>query len=202
VSSVSKLISHTLVLPSPLHADAIVLQLACDIRTEYPQLWPAMCAAWSSTVAAAAPFMLRQASQHHFELFGLDFMADTSGRVWLLEINRCPGLASTRENFAADEAFYSSLVSDMLGIVLAPLGTAADSNVEAVGRAGSEQERSSVGAEGQFQCVSDARTDVSTDGTKLWQNVLELAAYAKRCRAADAVQAVSRDCDVDNALSS
>jgi Tubulin-tyrosine ligase family len=146
--------------------------------------------------------MLRQSSQHHFELFGLDFMADTSGHVWLLEVNRCPGLASTRENFAEDEAFYSELVSDMLGIVLAPLLTAADSDPEAVGSVGSEQERSSAGAEGRFQCVSDAHTDVSTNGTRLWQNMLELAAYAKRCRAADAVQAGSGGCDVDGALPS
>jgi Tubulin-tyrosine ligase family len=148
--------------------------------------------------------MLRQASQHHFELFGLDFMADTSGKVWLLEVNRCPGLASTRENFAADEAFYSELVSNMLGIVLAPLVTAAtaacSAESDAVGSAGSEQEPSSVGAEGRFQCVSEARADVSFDGTRLWQNVLELAAYAKRCRAADAVQAGGGGCVLDDAL--
>jgi len=46
-------------------------------------------AIWATVVRAASTYMKEQTSRHHFEFFGLDLIADTSGRCWLIEINRC-----------------------------------------------------------------------------------------------------------------
>ena len=44
---------------------------------------------WKAVVDAAAPYMQNQLSDKHFEFFGLDIIADTDQRCWLIEINRC-----------------------------------------------------------------------------------------------------------------
>ena len=43
---------------------------------------------WSAVVGAAHPYMQQQLSPLHFEFFGVDVIADTSGQCWLVEANR------------------------------------------------------------------------------------------------------------------
>ena len=49
--------------------------------------------------------------QHSFELFGLDFMIDQSGRVYFLEANSGPSLSESN-------AYLSSLLHRMMGRVV------------------------------------------------------------------------------------
>lgn len=60
----------------------------CSLLQVYEQLR----AIWRGVAQAAEPFMRHQASSLHFEFFGLDLIADQSGRCWLIEANRCDDL--------------------------------------------------------------------------------------------------------------
>jgi len=93
-----------------------------------------------------------QRSQHHFEFFGIDIIADVSGASWLIEINRylqlkpmstyifylystssfrLPGLESSSNNKAAEDAFYDEMMHELLSIVLQPLRSDADDEASA-----------------------------------------------------------------------
>ena len=43
---------------------------------------------WRAIVEGAAPYMAVQLSACHFEFFGIDVIADTSGECWFVEGNR------------------------------------------------------------------------------------------------------------------
>jgi len=78
-------------------------------------------AIWATVVRAASTYMKEQTSRHHFEFFGLDLIADTSGRCWLIEINRLPGLESSKQNKKQEDEFYNTMMSSLLHIVLHPV---------------------------------------------------------------------------------
>lgn len=44
------------------------------------------------------PGYLQPTAERHFEIFGLDFMADETGKLWLLEINQGPDAPTFEEN--------------------------------------------------------------------------------------------------------
>ncbi|KAG5185596.1 hypothetical protein JKP88DRAFT_354120 [Tribonema minus] len=208
-------------------------QTACDLPREHPALWPRMLAAWGAAAAAAAPLMRHQASAAHFALFGLDFLADAGGElsglefladaggslfgldfladaaggVWLLEANRVPGLASTRENWAEDEAFYGALTRDLLDLAVLPhVACGALPHVACGGAGGGEGEGEGEGeggggkeGEGEdgrgqrhgFVRAAPVYEGVVYDAAQVWRNVFNLAAFARRCRAEDAAAAAA-----------
>ncbi|CAN0018419.1 unnamed protein product, partial [Phaeothamnion confervicola] len=92
-------------------------QVPCEVPDEYPELWPRLTALAADLVAAASPFLAEQTSPRHFELLGLDVLPDRDGGCWLMEVNRLPGLASSKQNRAAEDAFYNRMCIDMIRIV-------------------------------------------------------------------------------------
>lgn len=74
---------------------------------------------------AASPFMQQPSSspssssassstRHTFEFCGIDIIADTTGRCWLLEINRLPGLESSHINTAQEDVLYDTMMTEVL----------------------------------------------------------------------------------------
>eukprot|EP00440_Ansanella_granifera_P009027 gb/GFBE01009782.1/.p1 GENE.gb/GFBE01009782.1/~~gb/GFBE01009782.1/.p1 ORF type:complete len:152 (+),score=37.12 gb/GFBE01009782.1/:1-456(+) len=59
------------------------------------------------------------------QVFGLDILADASGKAWLLEVNNYPAIASgTMEH--VDKAVYTRLVRDVMQLVVLPKVHGAD----------------------------------------------------------------------------
>ena len=84
---------------------------------------------WQAVAHEAAPFMREQRSPHHFEFFGIDVMADATGEVWLIEINRVPGLETSRNRcHSQEEAMFDEMMRATLQMILAPLQTPFGSN--------------------------------------------------------------------------
>ena len=56
------------------------------------QLYEQIKNIWRAVVQAALPFLQHQHHQHHqhhnFEFFGIDVIADTNHKCWLIEVNR------------------------------------------------------------------------------------------------------------------
>jgi Tubulin-tyrosine ligase family len=69
----------------------------------------------------AFAYMRHQRSDRNFEFFGLDIIPDTNGICWLIEINRLPGLESSKNNKEQEDIFYNEMMDQLLNIVLKPL---------------------------------------------------------------------------------
>jgi hypothetical protein len=93
-------------------------QVSTDLLKDYLIVYNNICTVWREVVKAAIPFMKHQTSLHHFEFFGLDFIADESQYVWLLECNRLPGLESSTNNKLAEDELYDDMMASMLRLVL------------------------------------------------------------------------------------
>ena len=122
----------------------------CDLEKEFPeaiglshQLTHFLSSFFSSLSPHLSPLGTQEGGEHSQEgvegegeewkktkenvkrkkwgLLGLDLMVDTQGRVWLLEVNGRPGVAS-RENLVGNEGFGDHLVRlvrDIYGLVVA-----------------------------------------------------------------------------------
>lgn len=97
-------------------------QIPCDLVTEYSDVFRQVSDIWRDVVIEASVYMCQQRSRHHFEFFGLDIIADATGMCWLIEINRLPGLESSK-NFHKDseDVLYDTMMTQLLNIVLKPL---------------------------------------------------------------------------------
>jgi hypothetical protein len=69
---------------------------------------------WRETVAAAATFMSQPSQSLNFEFCGLDVIADDTGACYLIEINRLPGLESSKINTAEEDRMYDSMMREVL----------------------------------------------------------------------------------------
>lgn len=98
-------------------------QLPCLLPAAYPEQWAALCGLWAAVVAAVRPFTAGQRSAQHFDLYGLDVIADAHGAVHLLELNRLPGLESSANNRQAEDEMYDDMMLHLLRIVLRGLLT-------------------------------------------------------------------------------
>lgn len=123
-------------------------QVPCNIPSEYPDLYPSIVNLWKETVVAAWPFVrcpsrsqqqqndVHDQQPQNFEFCGLDVIADEDGRCWLIEINRLPGLESSKNNKVVEDNMYDRMMMSLLQIVLRPLlpspnvATASASDVE------------------------------------------------------------------------
>ena len=65
-----------------------------DLPLEQPEAWAQACEQFGALVAAARPFMGQwQRSSADFALLGIDWLPDSDGKLWLLEVNAPPSLA-------------------------------------------------------------------------------------------------------------
>ncbi|CAM9554675.1 unnamed protein product [Choristocarpus tenellus] len=142
-------------------------QVPCNLPAEYPALWPQMKALMTSLVEAASPFMAHQARTGHFEFLGLDVIADAEGGVWLMEVNRLPGLQSSRQNKEEEDVFYDTMVVDLLQLLVLPALVGCQPKL------------------GYFEASPDAVSPpfpgVNAESSETWKNVLEFAAFKRRC---------------------
>jgi hypothetical protein len=95
-------------------------QVPCDISVEYPELFRKIQKMWAELCNAAKPFMIYQEDPSHFEFFGFDVIADASGECWLVEVNRLPGLESSKNNLVEEDDLYNEMMTDVLKMVLYP----------------------------------------------------------------------------------
>lgn len=124
---------------------------------------------WGAVVEAAAPYMERQNSEINFEFFGLDVIADTNGRCWLIEINRLPGLESSIQNKLREDYFYNSMMCGLLQIVLNPIFVEKKSNLEENMKQGEQmQSTESEGDDGGCICGRAASVAYCEHSTKEW----------------------------------
>ncbi|CAM9193019.1 unnamed protein product [Chrysoparadoxa australica] len=156
-------------------------QVPCCVQTEYPQLWGGMLALWGSVVEGAAPFMREQSSPHHFEFFGLDIIADQSGRVWLIEANRMPGLQSSKQNKEKEDVFYNDMILRLVCLVTRHLLFEDEGEINS--DEGEPPASAAIGGTGlRFSevPVGSAGSEANTSSKELWKNVLRFAAYSKK----------------------
>jgi Tubulin-tyrosine ligase family len=96
-------------------------QVPCSLKEEYPAIFTKICTLWSDLVRVAGDFMTEQTSDHRFEFFGVDIIADEDGNAWLIEVNRLPGLESSKNNKVIEDVFYDTMMLELLNLVLQPL---------------------------------------------------------------------------------
>ena len=105
LSANKRMADHPGQIPSFLPANPNVFEQICDI--------------WAAVVNEAYVYMSEQRSQKHFEFFGLDIIVDRTGKCWLIEINRLPGLESSNNHMKEDEdIMYDNMMTKLLDIVL------------------------------------------------------------------------------------
>lgn len=104
-------------------------QIPCDLPVEYPDIFPSIAEMWREIALACTEFMKEQSNPNNFEFYGFDVILDQNRQCWLIEINRLPGLESSDNNKAGEDAFYNEMMLSVLRIVTIPL-TAPGSSVE------------------------------------------------------------------------
>lgn len=57
---------------------------------------------------------MEQVSATDFEFCGLDVIADAQGRCWLIEVNRLPGLESSKINTQQEDELYDAMMDQVL----------------------------------------------------------------------------------------
>jgi hypothetical protein len=95
-------------------------QITCDLSIEYPEIFEKIQFLWSSLCLAAKPFMIYQENEKNFEFFGFDIIADENGNCWLIEVNRLPGLESSKNNLIEEDHMYNEMMLSILKIILFP----------------------------------------------------------------------------------
>eukprot|EP00612_Vaucheria_litorea_P004043 CAMPEP_0171464092 /NCGR_PEP_ID=MMETSP0945-20130129/7520_1 /TAXON_ID=109269 /ORGANISM="Vaucheria litorea, Strain CCMP2940" /LENGTH=120 /DNA_ID=CAMNT_0011991053 /DNA_START=588 /DNA_END=947 /DNA_ORIENTATION=+ len=116
---------------------------------------------WIDLIEATKPFMSVQYSAKHFEFFGLDFLADCEQNVWLLEVNRIPGLANSCAESQAEEVFFGRLVHDLVHLTVF-------SKWEEEGK-----------SENGFVQTTEASDGVVMDKNMRWKNIANFLAHCK-----------------------
>jgi len=138
-------------------------QIPCCLPKEYPDIFNSMKNVYSDLIEAAAPFMEVQVSPSHFEFFGLDFMADSQRNVWLLEVNRLPGLQSSKSNKDEEDTMYNCMISDILDLcvynILCP---------------------STLKPLTLWHTVKKTTRKMSYSKNDVWRNLLNFAAFKKK----------------------
>lgn len=96
-------------------------QIPCDLFVEYPEIYEQIKKLWHDIVQAASPFMSYQTNIFNFEFFGLDVIADVDNKCWLIEINRLPGLETSKNYYKKEEdILYDEMMLSLLKIILTP----------------------------------------------------------------------------------
>ena len=75
------------------------------------------------TIAATASKIHKVDQNFCFEIFGLDYMIDQNGKVWLIEVNRNPCLETSTSLLCR---LISSMIDDAFRIAIDPLFPVAD----------------------------------------------------------------------------
>ncbi|CAM9612040.1 unnamed protein product [Hapterophycus canaliculatus] len=143
------------------HTDGHPGQVPCDLPKEYPALWPRMLELLRSLVQAATPFMQHQANLNNFEFLGLDIIADSLGGVWLMEVNRLPGLQSSKQNLEEENAVYDGMMLDVIRLLVLPRLT------------------SCTPEEGRFEAATAPAPSSRAPSTETWRNVMRFAAFKR-----------------------
>jgi hypothetical protein len=87
---------------------------------QYSQLFPKIQRLWSELCSAARPFMVFQENSKNFEFYGFDVIVDEVKNCWLIEVNRLPGLESSKNNLAEEDQLYNEMMSSVLQMILFP----------------------------------------------------------------------------------
>lgn len=109
--------------------------------------------------------MQEQRNSNSFEFFGIDIIADTLGTCWLLEVNRLPGLETSKINIAAEDDLYNTMMLALLRTVCQPLVN------EAI-----ENERT------RWKCVSSVPAHVRFNSDVLFKNLLRWKMHTRHLR--------------------
>jgi len=96
-------------------------QVVCHIPSSYPNCFNQVLSIWKDVTVACRPFMEQQTCPTHFEFFGIDVVADTNGDCWLIEVNRLPGLESSKKNKEAEDEMYDEMMTGVLKMALSRL---------------------------------------------------------------------------------
>jgi hypothetical protein len=156
-------------------------QIPCSLLASYPTILSQLRSLWRDLVQAIAPYLSAQRSKDHFDFYGLDVIADTSGNCFLLELNRSamisiccnyiifilirasickyprlPGLESSNNNKEEEDVFYNEMMLDLLRIVLSPLAHE-DDNIS-----DSTYSNASTVRHGKWEEVSDSTGSTAT----------------------------------------
>jgi hypothetical protein len=105
------------------HIEGYPGQIPCNLTKEYPKIYNEICNMWKAVSISVSSFMKKQINKNHFEFFGIDVIADMDGYCWLLEINRLPGLESSKLNTVDEDLMYNEMMTSLLRIVLHPINT-------------------------------------------------------------------------------
>ncbi|CAM9493544.1 unnamed protein product [Scytosiphon promiscuus] len=148
------------------HTDGHPGQVPCDLPREYAAVWPKMLELVRSLVHAATPFMQHQANPNNFEFLGLDVIADSSGGVWLMEVNRLPGLQSSKQNLEEENIVYDGMMLDLIRLLVLPPLTGCPPD------------------QGLFAAAAGPAPSARAPSTETWRNVMRFAAFKRSsCRA-------------------
>ena len=75
--------------------------------------------------------MCEQRSLNHFEFVGLDVICDARGDCYLLEVNRLPGLETSKNRCKPEEDIvYDNMMAGVLRIALAPTKEESSANCD------------------------------------------------------------------------
>mmetsp|Transcript_30998 Transcript_30998/g.40931 ORF Transcript_30998/g.40931 Transcript_30998/m.40931 type:complete len:430 (+) Transcript_30998:74-1363(+) len=152
------------------HMEGYPGQIPCHLPKEYPEVFEAMKQVYAELVAAASPFLSIQQNPNYFEYFGLDFMADNTGKAWLIEVNRLPGLQSSKSNKEQEDAMYDKMIEDILSIYIY------DSTLQ------KSPKDSYQPQENLWQKVKKPDIQVSFDSRNTWKNLFNFKAYVRKAK--------------------
>ena len=96
-------------------------QIPINVMIDFPTVFNGIKNLWTDLVNAVVPFMAHQRSPNFFEFFGLDVIVDDTYRCWLIEVNRLPGLESSKNNKEQENTMYNTMMMSLLRIVCRPL---------------------------------------------------------------------------------
>jgi hypothetical protein len=64
--------------------------------------------------------MVFQENSKNFEFYGFDVIVDEEKNCWLIEVNRLPGLESSKNNLAEEDQLYNEMMTSVLQMILFP----------------------------------------------------------------------------------
>jgi hypothetical protein len=165
-------------------------QLPVHLPSHFPDQFRQLGAFLSELFDQALPYMQVQLQPTHYEMLGVDVLINKEGVMHVCELNRLPGLSSSKQNRAKEDRFYDEMLLRMFRLVLGMPHVSKVSrreNEQAKEEEEEEEEDANIRTDGRWEsdaCWHRIREpsleEITFEPTQAWKNVMKRRMMIKK----------------------